>query len=188
MFYFIIGIIVLIVLYIGYRSYYGEKPRRLEKAISIVNGNGVKGLVYMDELWDGNTHVYGKIVGLSPGKHAFHIHEYGNLMKGCASLGAHYNPFGKTHGGRVYADSKGNVQINYNRHVGDLGNVITNKKGETIVNFIDPLVRLRGETSVIGRSIVIHDGVDDYGKGGTAESLKTGSAGGRIACGIIARR
>lgn len=185
MIYVIIGLVMILILCIAYRSYY-KKPKKLTKALCIINGNGIKGLVYMDELWDGNTHMYGKIAGLSPGKHAIHIHESGNMMRGCDSLGAHYNPFGKTHGSRVYADSNGNVQINYNRHVGDLGNIITNKKGETMINFVDPLVKLSGMTNVIGRSIVIHEGVDDYGKGGTADSQKTGSAGGRLACGIIA--
>tara|TARA_R100001163_G_C5067878_1_gene207354 strand:- start:4638 stop:4781 length:144 start_codon:yes stop_codon:yes gene_type:complete len=37
----------------------------------------------------------------------------------------------------------------------------------------------------MGRSIVIHKLPDDMGRGGTPESLKTGSAGARIACGVI---
>ena len=49
----------------------------------------------------------------------------------------------------------------------------------------DKLIRLRGKYSVIGRSIVIHQKEDDLGNGNDAESLKTGNAGKRIACGII---
>ena len=44
---------------------------------------------------------------------------------------------------------------------------------------------LYGEHSVIGRSCVTHAGVDDLGQGGNEESLKTGNAGGRVACGVI---
>lgn len=33
------------------------------------------------------------------------------------------------------------------------------------------------------RTVVVHDGTDDLGKGGHADSKKTGNAGGRPACG-----
>ena len=49
----------------------------------------------------------------------------------------------------------------------------------------DKLIRLRGKYSLIGRSVVIHSERDDLGLGGNAESLKTGNAGKRIACGVI---
>jgi len=67
-----------------------------------------------------------------------------------------------------------------------LGDSITEWWNDT---YYDPLVNLRGDVdkSVIGRSIVIHNGVDDLGLGGTNESLKTGSAGSRMACSIISR-
>ena len=42
-----------------------------------------------------------------------------------------------------------------------------------------------GEHSVVGRSLVVHAGTDDLGKGGFEDSLTTGHAGGRVACGVI---
>ena len=42
-----------------------------------------------------------------------------------------------------------------------------------------------GKYSVVGRSVMVHAGEDDLGRGGHELSLTTGNAGGRIACGEI---
>lgn len=47
------------------------------------------------------------------------------------------------------------------------------------------MVKLLGANSILGRTVVVHAGTDDLGKGGHAESKKTGNAGGRPACGVI---
>ena len=71
----------------------------------------------------------GQIVGLSPGKHGFHVHEvrpgrteeklyscwqHGNLSESCKAAGGHYNPHQVNHGDR-------NGQ---SRHAGDFGNIL----------------------------------------------------------------
>ena len=156
------------------------------KAICTITGtnNNVNGTIYLDETDEG-THLHGYIDGLTPGKHGFHIHESADLSKCCDSLKGHYNPFGKTHGDRVKTDETGNQVENIERHVGDLGNVIADYSGRATIDFVDTLIKLRGETSVIGRSIIVHADEDDLGLGGTDESLKTVTAGKRIGCGII---
>ena len=45
---------------------------------------------------------------------------------------------------------------------------------------------MSGSTSVFGKSIVVHLDADDLGKGGQADSLTTGHAGPRVACGMVA--
>ena len=71
------------------------------------------------------------------------------------------------------------------RMVGDLGNVQADDHGIAMVDISDKLVKLLGPHSVIGRSIVIYAGADDSGRGGQENSLTTGNAGPRIACGVI---
>ncbi|KAJ2826291.1 hypothetical protein IWW50_002436 [Coemansia erecta] len=121
------------------------------------------------------TRISGGITGLTPGKHGLHIHESGNITASCADAGGHYNPFKKAHGG------PGDKE----RHVGDLGNIVANKLGIALFDFTFPEVQLSGEHSVVGRALVLHAGEDDLGKGGFSDSLTTGHAGDRLACGVI---
>jgi len=63
------------------------------------------------------------------------------------------------------------------RHVGDLGNIKTNSKGEAKYHFFDDVIKLRGiESNIIGRGLIIHADQDECGNCGNAESLKTCNA------------
>ena len=117
------------------------------------------------------------LYGLKPNSlHGFHVHEAGDLTDKCTSMCAHFNPYGNTHGG---------PDMN-KRHVGDLGNIQTNTKGVAKYTFYDTCIKLRGtKCNIIGRGLIIHEEEDDCGRGGNAESLKTGNAGKRIACAVI---
>lgn len=68
--------------------------------------------------------------------------------------------------------------------MGDLGNIIITNQRATI-DIEDDVIQLTGPHSIIGRALVIHQSEDDLGKGGNDESLATGNAGTRWACGII---
>ncbi|KAJ1119708.1 hypothetical protein NDU88_007893 [Pleurodeles waltl] len=147
------------------------------KAVCVLKGDKqVTGTVHFtqDEA-GGPVTVEGSIQGLTPGKHGFHVHAYGDNTNGCMSAGSHFNPEDKKHG------APGDAV----RHVGDLGNVEATGDGVATFKFDDHLISLRGPLSIVGRSMVVHEKADDLGKGGNDESLVTGNAGGRLACGVI---
>ena len=136
----------------------------------------VKGSILLIQAPGTSTLIKGTITGLEPGLHGFHIHEFGDMSDGCKSMGGHYNPDGVNHG-----------DIN-DGHVGDLGNITADESGTAKFTLEAKRVDLLGERSVIGRGFVVHEDEDDLGKGGDAESLKTGNAGERLACGVITLR
>lgn len=66
-----------------------------------------------------------------------------------------------------------------------MGNVESDGNGHVNMTFTDPIISLIGDRSIIGRSVVLHEGMDDFGLGNTADSKKSGNSGGRQACGVI---
>lgn len=69
--------------------------------------------------------------------------------------------------------------------MGDLGNIEANATGVAVIKFTDNIISLSGDNNIIGRAIVIHQDEDDLGKGNASDSLTTGHAGARVACGVI---
>jgi Cu-Zn family superoxide dismutase len=149
------------------------------KAIAVFTNSDINGTVTFTEIMTetNNIRIDVNITGLKPNSlHGFHVHEAGDLTDKCMSMCAHFNPFNKTHGG---PDS-------VHRHVGDLGNLKTNKKGEAKYSFYDDMIKLRGfKCNIIGRGLIIHEDQDDCGQGENDDSLVTGNAGKRIACAVI---
>lgn len=113
-----------------------------------------------------------------------HIHESGDLTKGCESGCAHF---------RIPDTMHGSIQLyGSSRHLGDMMNNITSdKNGNVSFSYYDDLVDLTGPYSVIGRMIVIHADKDDLGEYRYEDSKRgegsrtTGNAGKRIACSLI---
>ncbi|KAF8562689.1 hypothetical protein P879_09597 [Paragonimus westermani] len=148
----------------------------MKAACTITGSTGVKGtVIFTQEAENSAVQVKAQVSGLSPGKHGFHVHTFGDMTNGCVSTGAHFNPTCVDHGGPE----------DFVRHVGDLGNLVANSMGQVNQTFEDRHISLTGEHSIVGRSLVIHALEDDLGRGGHTLSKTTGNAGGRVACGVI---
>ena len=82
----------------------------------------------------------------------------------------HFNPFNRPHG----------FKENKKYHLGDLPNLIIPESGNLIQTvWLNDASLSKGLTNISGRTIVIHDGPDDY------TSQPSGNAGKKIACGVI---
>lgn len=145
---------------------------KVSKAICILyptENNKAAGTVTFEQLKEG-VKVVVDVHGLTPGKHGFHIHEYGDCSAADAtSAGGHFNPTMEPHGGPM-ADM---------RHEGDMGNITADESGAAHLEYIDHKMMLEGSNSVIGRGIIVHQGEDDF------KTQPTGNSGARVACGVI---
>lgn len=149
-------------------------------AICVLNSakdSEVRGtVIFNQDSYTSPTKIKGTFEGLKKnGKHGFHIHEFGDNTDGCISAGPHFNPFNKTHGGLDDEE----------RHIGDLGNILSDENGKSTFYNENKLIHLSGKYSIIGRTCVLHADEDDLGRGNFPDSKTTGHSGSRIACGII---
>src|SRR5881409_494994 len=145
------------------------------KAIAVLHpteGNKVSGTVTFTEVADG-VQVEAAIAGLTPGKHGFHIHEFGDCSAADASsAGAHFNPTNQPH---AAPDAEA-------RHVGDMGNIEADASGRAKLDYLDHHMSLANDDrSILGRSVVVHAKADDL------KSQPAGDSGARVACGVIGR-
>lgn len=152
-----------------------RRRRHVSDAVCVFEVGNASGYVTFHQEPFSYIVIHGNITNLPPGKHGFHVHEYGDLSMGCSSTGPHYNPRNKTHG--APSDRK--------RHVGDLGNIQADHNGSAVFNMTDRLLDLNGKHSIIGRALVVHADEDDLGRGTHNDSLTTGHSGSRIACCVI---
>lgn len=128
---------------------------------------------------DGKTGVTFKVAvtGLPKGPHGFHVHEKGSCgpamkdgkMTAGIAAGDHYDPEGH----KAHKGPKGGG------HKGDLPQLTATDKGieQTVTA---PQLKL---ADVIGRSLVIHEGGDNY-----TDNPENGGGKGRIACGVVPGR
>jgi Cu-Zn family superoxide dismutase len=102
---------------------------------------------------------------------AVHIHEHGDCGDTAKMAHGHWNPTNAQHG------KWGSASF----HSGDIGNVKLNSKGKGTLTLTTDLWTLGGkpDKNILGRSIIVHGGMDDY------KTQPSGNSGTRIGCGVI---
>jgi superoxide dismutase, Cu-Zn family len=112
--------------------------------------------------------------GLEEGTHAVHLHEKSDCSSDDgSSAGGHWNPTAQPHG--EWGDEAG-------YHKGDIGNFTINANGTgTITFFTDEWCIGCSDDAkdIIGKSVIVHQGTDDF------KSQPSGAAGSRVSCGGI---
>lgn len=143
-----------------------EVPREAVAVLISSEGSEVNGVILLRQEGD-SVRVQGRVWGLTPGEHGFHIHEFGDLRSpdGTAA-GPHYSPEEKPHG------APGSSA----HHAGDLGNIEANSEGVATIDSTFDFFQIH---HVLGRAIVVHEKADDL------RSQPSGAAGARLAVGVI---
>jgi len=138
-------------------------------------GNNTSGIVTFTQ-YDCGVLIEANVTGLPQGQvelfnnHGFHIHTFGNCSTAdSAAAGGHYDPTNQPHG----------CPNNPHRHVGDMGNLVSDEFGNANYSAFNELISLNGPNSVIGRSVIVHRDRDN------CVTQPTGDSGPRVACGVI---
>jgi superoxide dismutase, Cu-Zn family len=132
----------------------------------------------------GKVSVSAAVRRLAPGFHGFHVHSAGECTPPFTSAGGHFNPGGGGHGD----------------HAGDLPSLLVNEDGRGELRFVTDRFSLGDLFDGDGSALIVHAGRDNYANiptryhshasdtfGPDADTLATGDAGARAACGIVRR-
>lgn len=144
---------------------------RAQARLEPVAAPAVAGTVDLIQQDDGVV-VTARLTGLTPGLHAFHVHQHGSCDHGGQAAGAHFD---------ASADSGRGERVEH--HGGAFGALTADQDGVARLSVRLPAstLVLAGPRGVVGRSIVVHTSPDDY-----AVTPGQVAANGRIlACGVI---
>jgi Cu-Zn family superoxide dismutase len=157
--------------------------RRATAVLHDVHGQRVGVAVFEERR--GKVSVSADVWRVTPGFHGFHVHAVGLCDPPFTTAGGHFNPEGTTHGD----------------HAGDLPSLLVNSDRTGELRFETDRFSLRDLFDEDGSALMVHEGRDNYANipdryipdttgtpGPDADTLATGDAGDRAACGVIKRR
>jgi Cu-Zn family superoxide dismutase len=145
------------------------------------SGNQV-GTVKVSELRSGDVEVQATVQGLPPGFHGFHVHAIGQCdPPDFTSAGGHFNPTGNPHPS----------------HAGDQPVLLINSDGTGRLEFVTDRYSIDDLFDADGSAYIVHANPDNYANiptryhshtydvfGPDPDTLATGDAGARLACGV----
>jgi superoxide dismutase, Cu-Zn family len=159
---------------------WGQK--RAVAVLSDASGQKVGVAVFQESR--GEVEVSAEVWRVAPGFHGFHVHTTGECVPPFTSAGGHYNPDGVSHGD----------------HAGDLPSLLVNQDGTAELEFETDRFTLRDLSDADGSAVMVHAGRDNFANvptryhshtydtfGPDADTLATGDAGARAACGVVER-
>jgi superoxide dismutase, Cu-Zn family len=161
----------------------GRFGRRAFAVLKDATGQKVGVAVFKER--HGKVDVDAEVWGVAPGFHGFHVHATGECVPPFTSAGGHYNPTGASHGD----------------HAGDMPSLLVNRDGTAELEFETDRFSISDLFDADGSAVIVHAGRDNFANipsryqssmqttpGPDAETLATGDAGARTACGVVERR
>ena len=149
-----------------------------EAALTSPNGDSVGTVTFLQAA--SGVLIMADLNGLTPGGHAFIVHETGSCTPDFSAAGDHFNPEDTEHGFVHSAWKRGETR---GAHGGDLPNIYAASDGSARADFFSVGITLDPEAGNAvfdedGSAIVVHEKPDAYGE---TES----DTGTRVACGVI---
>ncbi|XP_055619853.1 superoxide dismutase [Cu-Zn] [Toxorhynchites rutilus septentrionalis] len=127
----------------------------------------IMGVISFKQWAPGHVETVINVTGLPTGKHAVHVHAFGDMREGCKSTGPHFRS-------------------------SIIGNIDVKEDGSAVIDFHSPYINLFGYAGIVGRSIVIHEKPSEIYRfpdlsinNPVSFQGEEDTVGARIACGII---
>jgi Cu-Zn family superoxide dismutase len=162
----------------------GRRGRFATATLRNASGERIGNVFFEQRGRDGTVVVFGQSRDLPAGFHGFHVHTAGRCdPPGFTTAGGHYNPEGSTH----------------RDHAGDMPSLLINSNGEGFVGFATDRFTISELLAGDGSAVIVHAEADNFANipnryrspdsppqgGPDLETLATGDAGSRLACGVV---